>query len=81
MACHGEKGEGNREVGAPRLNDNIWLYGGDKKTLVETVTYARAGVMPAWVVAWTRSPSSNSRSTSIPWAAARSKNSDFTGRH
>ena len=47
-ACHGEKGEGMREVGAPRLNDNIWLYGGDKKTLVETVTYARAGVMPAW---------------------------------
>jgi cytochrome c oxidase cbb3-type subunit III len=48
VACHGEKGEGIREVGAPRLNDNIWLYGGDKKTLVETVTYARAGVMPAW---------------------------------
>jgi cytochrome c oxidase cbb3-type subunit 3 len=48
VACHGEKGEGMREVGAPRLNDNIWLYGGDKKTVVETITYARAGVMPAW---------------------------------
>lgn len=47
-SCHGEKGEGMREVGAPRLNDNIWLYGGDKKTVVETITYARAGVMPAW---------------------------------
>jgi cytochrome c oxidase cbb3-type subunit 3 len=47
-ACHGEQGEGNREVGAPRLNDNIWLYGGDKNTIVESVTFARAGVMPTW---------------------------------
>jgi cytochrome c oxidase cbb3-type subunit 3 len=47
-ACHGEKGEGNRELGAPRLDDAIWLYGGDKASLVETVTNARAGVMPTW---------------------------------
>ena len=26
----------------------IWLYGGDKKTVVETLTNARAGVMPSW---------------------------------
>jgi len=30
------------------LNNKIWLYGGDKKTLVETISYSRAGVMPAW---------------------------------
>lgn len=47
-ACHGANGEGNREMGAPRLNDAIWLYGGDKKTIIETVTNARAGVMPTW---------------------------------
>jgi cytochrome c oxidase cbb3-type subunit 3 len=47
-SCHGSKGEGSREMGAPRLNDPIWLYGGDQKTLVETVTNGRAGVMPAW---------------------------------
>ncbi len=47
-ACHGEKGEGNTDLGAPRLNDNIWLYGGDKATVVETITFARRGVMPAW---------------------------------
>ena len=47
-ACHGEKGEGNTEIGAPRLSDDIWLYGGDKKTIVETITNSRGGVMPAW---------------------------------
>lgn len=47
-ACHGEKGTGNREVGAPNLTDRIWLYGGDKATVVQTITYARAGSMPAW---------------------------------
>ena len=35
-------------VGAPKLTDGIWLYGGDRATLTETVTNARYGVMPAW---------------------------------
>ena len=47
-ACHGESGEGLAELGAPRLSDAIWLYGGDKATIVETITNSRAGVMPAW---------------------------------
>jgi len=47
-SCHGAGGEGNRTLGAPRLNDAIWLYGGDKAMVVETVTNARAGVMPTW---------------------------------
>ncbi|MFN3425062.1 MAG: cytochrome-c oxidase, cbb3-type subunit III [Novosphingobium meiothermophilum] len=46
--CHGTAGEGSRMVGAPRLNDAIWLYGGDRKTLTQTVTNARYGVMPSW---------------------------------
>ncbi|MBI1181277.1 MAG: cytochrome-c oxidase, cbb3-type subunit III [Alphaproteobacteria bacterium] len=46
--CHGADGGGNREVGAPSLRDAIWLYGGDKATIVETITNARRGVMPAW---------------------------------
>lgn len=46
--CHGENGEGNRALGAPTLNDAIWLYGGDMKTLTETITNARFGVMPSW---------------------------------
>ena len=48
VACHGVSGEGGRAFGAPRLNDAIWLYGGDRKTLTQTVTNARYGVMPAW---------------------------------
>ena len=46
--CHGESGEGTQAMGAPRLNDNIWLYGGDHQTIVTTVSYARSGVMPTW---------------------------------
>lgn len=47
-SCHGDKGEGNTGVGAPQLNNDIWLYGGDHATIVQTITYGRAGVMPAW---------------------------------
>ncbi|NGQ89319.1 cytochrome-c oxidase, cbb3-type subunit III [Rhodobacter sp. HX-7-19] len=47
-ACHMEAGEGDRTQGAPALNDAIWLYGGSREKIKETVTYARFGVMPAW---------------------------------
>jgi cytochrome c oxidase cbb3-type subunit 3 len=43
-----EDGSGDRTQGAPRLNDAIWLYGGDVASLTETVTNARFGVMPGW---------------------------------
>ncbi|MBR0934219.1 cytochrome-c oxidase, cbb3-type subunit III [Bradyrhizobium jicamae] len=47
--CHGENAKGNQEVGAPNLTDQIWLYGSDEATMIETLTNGRAGVMPAWV--------------------------------
>lgn len=47
-SCHGEAGEGNRDLGAPNLSDAIWLYGGDVAALTHTVTYSRAGAMPNW---------------------------------
>ena len=47
-ACHLESGKGNTELGAPNLTDAIWLYGGDRQTLTDTVVNARFGVMPAW---------------------------------
>lgn len=47
-ACHGNNAMGDRELGAPNLADSIWLYGGDRTTLTQTVTNARFGVMPAW---------------------------------
>ena len=53
--CHGASGEGNHDVGAPRLNDKIWLYADSnatdadiKASVIETITNARAGVMPTW---------------------------------
>jgi len=48
-ACHGEKGEGMRELGAPSLVDSIWLYGSDKSSIVQQVSQPRHGVMPAWI--------------------------------
>ena len=48
VSCHGEKGEGNQELGAPRLNDRIWLYGGDRASVVRSISNARAGAMPGW---------------------------------
>ena len=46
--CHGPEGKGNRTLGAPNLTDPIWLYGGDRASLTETVTNARYGQMPNW---------------------------------
>ena len=47
-ACHGPDGKGNQALGAPNLTDNIWLYGGSKRAVTETLTYGRNGVMPAF---------------------------------
>lgn len=47
-ACHGDAGKGNREVGAPDLTDQIWLYGSDNNAIVEGLTNGRGAVMPAW---------------------------------
>jgi cytochrome c oxidase cbb3-type subunit 3 len=47
-SCHGEAGLGNREFGAPNLADDVWLHGGDKASVVKTISEARNGVMPAW---------------------------------
>jgi len=48
VSCHSEKGAGNQELGAPNLADSLWLYGGDKASIVYSIANARAGVMPAW---------------------------------
>jgi cytochrome c oxidase cbb3-type subunit 3 len=46
--CHGPDGKGNRAFGAPNLTDGIWLYGGSREAIAQTVTNSRHGVMPAW---------------------------------
>lgn len=47
--CHGETGQGQSSLGAPRLNDAIWLYGsGDKETIAAQINDPKHGVMPGW---------------------------------
>ncbi|QIK95756.1 cytochrome-c oxidase, cbb3-type subunit III [Sphingomonas sp. HDW15A] len=46
--CHGASGTGTRAVGAPNLTDKIWLFGGDRDTIIETITKGRGGIMPSW---------------------------------
>lgn len=47
-ACHGDAGKGNREIGAPDLTDQIWLYGSGRDTIIEGLMNGRGAVMPAW---------------------------------
>lgn len=47
-ACHGEQGEGMQAVGAPALDDAVWLYGGTAEDVVAQVSRPKHGVMPAW---------------------------------
>jgi cytochrome c oxidase cbb3-type subunit III len=48
VSCHGADGKGSKEFGAPNLTDAIWLYGGSKAAIVESIRTGRGGVMPAW---------------------------------
>jgi cytochrome c oxidase cbb3-type subunit 3 len=48
VACHGEGGVGDQEQGAPRLNDAIWLYGGERAQVTAQISNPRHGVMPAF---------------------------------
>ncbi len=47
-SCHGDAALGDRAIGAPNLTDAIWLYGGDRAALTDSINNARFGVMPAW---------------------------------
>ncbi|RTR33506.1 cytochrome-c oxidase, cbb3-type subunit III [Shewanella atlantica] len=48
FACHGMDGSGNKLMGAPNLTNNIWLYGGSRGSIEQTIKNGRSGVMPAW---------------------------------
>jgi cytochrome c oxidase cbb3-type subunit 3 len=47
-SCHGEEAKGNPETGAPNLVDAVWLYGSDRKIIMEGMREGRGGIMPAW---------------------------------
>jgi cytochrome c oxidase cbb3-type subunit 3 len=46
VACHGEDAKGIKDMGAPNLTDEIWLYGGTKDAVVAQIAKPRHGVMP-----------------------------------
>lgn len=48
IACHGDAGQGNAELGAPNLTDQVWIYGGDRLSIYTTVWSGRQGHMPTW---------------------------------
>ena len=47
-SCHGADGAGDGQVGAPPLNNAIWLYKGTPEAILAQVTAPRHGQMPAW---------------------------------
>jgi cytochrome c oxidase cbb3-type subunit 3 len=47
FVCHGNDGKGNQMLGAPNLTDDIWLYGGSKATIKDTISKGRQANMPA----------------------------------
>jgi cytochrome c oxidase cbb3-type subunit 3 len=47
-ACHGANGAGQPLLGAPALNDDVWLYGGTAAAVRESIAQGRTGTMPAF---------------------------------
>jgi cytochrome c oxidase cbb3-type subunit III len=47
-SCHGPDGKGTTAMGAPNLTDKVWLYGGSRKAVEDSIANGRNGVMPAW---------------------------------
>lgn len=57
-ACHGAEGKGSllsfegnpemQKIAAPDLTDQVWLYGGSRRAVEDTLRFGRNGVMPAF---------------------------------
>jgi cytochrome c oxidase cbb3-type subunit 3 len=47
--CHASDAGGVTDYGTPPLLGPVWLYGGDRKTLYESIRNGRHGICPAWV--------------------------------
>jgi cytochrome c oxidase cbb3-type subunit 3 len=48
LPCHGDQGQGTREMGAPRLASQVHLYGATRETIVNQVNLPHQGLMPNW---------------------------------
>lgn len=46
--CHGDKGQGDRAQGAPRLASRTHLFGDDRAAVMAQINAPRHGMMPAW---------------------------------
>ena len=46
VSCHGAEGTGNPLLGAPDLTNDVWLHGGSRARIEETIAGGRQGVMP-----------------------------------
>ncbi len=47
-ACHMADGTGDQSQGAPNLTDSVWLYGGTREQIENTIWRGPYGVMPHW---------------------------------
>jgi cytochrome c oxidase cbb3-type subunit 3 len=47
--CHGRDGGGDAAIGAPRLTDSVWLYGGTRAEIAQSLAQGRHGVSPAFL--------------------------------
>ncbi|TVQ30724.1 MAG: cytochrome-c oxidase, cbb3-type subunit III [Geminicoccaceae bacterium] len=47
-SCHGDGGEGMHVMGAPALNNQIWLFGGEREQIWQQIWNPRHGVMPGF---------------------------------
>ncbi len=47
--CHANDARGVIDYGTPALLGPVWLYGGDRDTLFQTVLNGRHGICPAWI--------------------------------
>ena len=45
-ACHGPDAKGIPMMGAPNLTDDVWLHGGSRKRIMESIAQGRQGQMP-----------------------------------
>tara|TARA_R110001606_G_scaffold292392_1_gene440238 strand:+ start:1054 stop:1854 length:801 start_codon:yes stop_codon:yes gene_type:complete len=48
VACHGPDGAGQPMMGAPALNNEIWLYGNSRLRIEDAIRNGRNGQMPAF---------------------------------
>jgi cytochrome c oxidase cbb3-type subunit 3 len=47
--CHSSDAAGNPDYGAPAFTDTDWIYGGDYKTIYQSIYSGRHGLCPAWI--------------------------------